>query len=242
MKYYIYKLTFSSGATYIGQHKEVRKDNYVTSSSYYKNHPEDALLSREILIYTDTQDKANFLESFLIMNDKAYNKNNVNYNYGGLFMKFVGPTFKNRFHSREAKEKQSKAHKDRILVYKDDLDKAYLAISKNDLQKYLDLGYKRGRKPMPMESKLKMKESAKIRYKNNIEHMKLVSSLGGKSSSGTKGKKLSEETKHKMSLARQGRKINSGKTWYTDGVNNKICFECPEGYHLGFTKKKSISS
>jgi len=28
------------------------------------------------------------------------------------------------------------------------------------------------------------------------------------------------------------------KHWYTDGVHNTFCKECPEGYFLGFTKNK----
>ena len=49
--YYVYKLTFQSGRTYIGMHKQKsEKDNYITSSSYYHNHPEDKIVKREILI------------------------------------------------------------------------------------------------------------------------------------------------------------------------------------------------
>ena len=51
--YSVYKLTFQSGRTYIGFHKQTKvEDNYVTSSSYYKKNPNDKLISREILIET----------------------------------------------------------------------------------------------------------------------------------------------------------------------------------------------
>ena len=71
--FYIYKVTFESGATYIGQHKQIKlNDKYITSSSYHKKHPDNAIINREIIIYTDSPDKANFLETFLILNDKAY--------------------------------------------------------------------------------------------------------------------------------------------------------------------------
>ena len=49
-RYYIYKLYFESGATYIGEHiQRIENDGYITSSKYYKNHPEDKLLKREII-------------------------------------------------------------------------------------------------------------------------------------------------------------------------------------------------
>lgn len=38
---------------------------------------------------------------------------------------------------------------------------------------------------------------------------------------------ISDETKAKMSLAKKGRK------YYTNGLVNKICFECPEGFWKG---------
>ena len=30
-------------------------------------------------------------------------------------------------------------------------------------------------------------------------------------------------------------KINIGKHWYTNGVNNRLTYECPEGYWEGKT-------
>lgn len=39
MKFYIYKITFESGRTYIGQHTQRKQnDKYITSSVYYKRH------------------------------------------------------------------------------------------------------------------------------------------------------------------------------------------------------------
>ena len=66
-----------------------------------------------------------------------------------------------------------------------------------------------------------------------------------------KGKKLSEETKKKMREAKKGennpmygkkhsdearrkiRKAQMGKHWYTNGKENKFCYECPEGFVPG---------
>lgn len=88
--YYVYKLTFQSGRTYIGCHKQKKEnDKYITSSSYYKNHPEDSLLKREILIEVKDEMTMDFLETWCILSDKAYNpKSNVNYNLGNFFHRF----------------------------------------------------------------------------------------------------------------------------------------------------------
>ena len=206
MKFYIYKLTFKSGATYIGQHKVVRaNDKYVTSSSYYYKHPEDELVSREILVYTDTQDKANFLETFCIMSDKAYNENNVNYNFGGLVFRFVGGTMTGKKMSRESKATMSEKKKGKIQVYSDNDTRSCIFINSDELDEYLALGYKRGRRPPTEEAKRKMSETAKRNAKNPKRREQLLSaaSKGGKLSPGTKGKKLSDETRRKMSEARR---------------------------------------
>ncbi len=88
--YSVYKLTFSSGKTYIGYHKQIKEnDTYITSSSYYKNNPNDIIISREILIETFDEFAASFLETWCILSDKAYNKeNNVNKNLGNYYHKF----------------------------------------------------------------------------------------------------------------------------------------------------------
>lgn len=90
-KYYVYKLTFQSGRTYIGYHKQIKEqDYYITSSTYYERHKQDdPLVNREILIETDDDFKASFLETWCILSDKAYSKEtNVNYNLGNFFHRF----------------------------------------------------------------------------------------------------------------------------------------------------------
>lgn len=46
-----------------------------------------------------------------------------------------------------------------------------------------------------------------------------------------KGWKFSKESKQKLTEQRLGRH------WFTDGKNNKFCYECPEGFKLGRTLK-----
>lgn len=84
MRYYIYKLTFKSGATYIGSHIEhSENDGYVTSSSYYKKNLEiDPLVKREELVQLQDRETMNIMETICILSDKANSENNVNYNLG----------------------------------------------------------------------------------------------------------------------------------------------------------------
>lgn len=210
--FYIYKLTFESGATYIGQHKQVKlNDKYITSSSYHKSHPEDAIINREIIIYTDSQDKANFLETFLILNDKAYSHNNVNYTLGGLILRFcvsgrrsdetrrkISEAKKGKPLSDKNRKSLSNAAKRRVLTDegKENLRKARAASSKTN----------KGRKKSP-ETVERMKIAAKIRMQSNDIKQKL-------------------------------RDAKIGKHWYTDGIHNKFCKECPDGFVIGFTKNK----
>lgn len=89
--FYVYKLTFKSGKTYIGSHKQIKEqDGYITSSSYYlRHHNEDPLIKREILIEVENEYQMDFLETWCILSDKAYNKkDNVNYNLGNFFHRF----------------------------------------------------------------------------------------------------------------------------------------------------------
>ena len=47
-----------------------------------------------------------------------------------------------------------------------------------------------------------------------------------------KGTKLSDETKKKMS------KIRKGRHWFNNGIEQKWCYECPEGWQPGRIKQK----
>lgn len=82
-KYYVYKLIFKSGATYVGQHtQKSENDKYISSSGYLKHHPDDTLINRQILIYLPDRDLLDIFETILICQDKAENPKNVNYNLG----------------------------------------------------------------------------------------------------------------------------------------------------------------
>lgn len=134
-KFYIYKITFDSGKTYVGQHTQyVENDSYITSSSYYKRNKNiDKIKSREILIVVNDKFTLDLMETICIFEDKASNPNNVNYNWGGYANGMIGgwnkgikmsqgfgdkireiqkkiPHRKGFKHTDETRKKMSKAH------------------------------------------------------------------------------------------------------------------------------------
>ena len=62
-----------------------------------------------------------------------------------------------------------------------------------------------------------------------------------KMSESAKGKKMSEETRKKMSAAKKGKNIGNTNTkgmhWYNNGKESKLCYECPDGFVPGRIKK-----
>jgi hypothetical protein len=110
--------------------------------------------------------------------------------------------------SRETREKMSKSAKGRIFS--------------------LDTKEKIKKSRLGKSTSKKQKEKARKTCKNRIGNK---NPMFGKKRSEHHfyGKKHSDETKKRM------KKANKGKGWFTDGVNNVRCLECPEGYYKGRT-------
>lgn len=52
-------------------------------------------------------------------------------------------------------------------------------------------------------------------------------------------KNMSEETKKRMSEAHKGKSSGmKGKRWFNNGIKNKLCFECPDGFTPGRLLRK----
>ena len=74
------------------------------------------------------------------------------------------------------------------------------------------------------------------REHNSLHHKgkQLTEEHKRKISETTKGKPKSEETKKKMSEAKKGKPGNANGThWFNNGKENKLCFECPDGFTPG---------
>ena len=77
-KFFIYKLTFRNGCTYIGKHHQKKDfDQYIISSSYYKKH-KDLLEKREIILEVKDIETLDIMETICILGDAAENELNVN--------------------------------------------------------------------------------------------------------------------------------------------------------------------
>jgi len=109
--FYVYKLTFSSGRSYIGSHvQRFEEDGYITSSSYFQKHPEDKILNREILICLKDKFTMSLLETICIMSDKANNIKNVNYNFGE-YVHRLDWSYRTEAELKQIKDKISKSLK-----------------------------------------------------------------------------------------------------------------------------------
>ena len=184
MKYYVYKLTFKSGATYIGQHIEkYENDEYITSSSYYFNNKEsDPLIKRNILIEVKDKETLDIMETLCIRADKCANPKNVNKNFGNWHYAYC---FTGQKHSEETKRKLSNSH------YKAGSDTAKKIGNKNKGRKNTD------------ETKELMSESAKASWTEERRQSAI--------NSGNYSHPHNEETKKRLSEMQKGRIwVNNG--------------------------------
>lgn len=173
MRYYIYKLTFKSGATYIGQHIEkTKEDGYISSSSYMSQHPEDPIVSRDILVEVKDKSTLDIMETLCIRADKADNPKNVNKNFGNWDYKFC---FKGFHHSDKTKTLLSNAH------YKAGSDIAKNIGDKNRGRKNTEetkqLMSKSAKASWTEERKKKASESGNYSHLHKEETKKLLSEM-----------------------------------------------------------------
>lgn len=201
--FYVYKLTFKSGKTYIGSHKQTEeRDTYITSSSYYlRHHNEDPLIKREILIEVESQYQMDFLETWCILSDKAYNKDNVNYNLGNFFHRFSN-AFRTEEEKRYFAEKvkaglaaMSPEEKQRMVK---NCKKTMIAKSPEEKQAAIEKRKKTWAAKSPEEIRAiveKQKHTMSLKSAEELADIHRRQGVPGK-------RPKSEETKKKMSKAR----------------------------------------
>lgn len=232
-RFYIYKLFFESGATYIGQHTQTSlKDNYITSSGYFRNHPEDKLLKREIILDNlPDKETMNIMETICICSDKAENIKNVNGNLGGwLSQNFPGWNL-GVSHSNEQKQKISKALKGRAPWNKGKtLSEDHKIKISNSCKG----------KPCPTKGKLHSEETKKkmSESQKKVVHTKEWNKKVG---DAQKGKPKSKEAIEKMRQKLIGRKMSEedkrkirdaqlGSSYWNNGI---ICKRFKAGEEPG---------
>lgn len=203
--YSVYKLTFSSGKTYIGYHKQTKEnDTYITSSSYYKNNPNDIVISREILIETFDDFAASFLETWCILSDKAYNgQNNVNKNLGNYYHRFSygflteeqKKTARERFHNSVSKRSE------------EDIERIKINMSNGQKKRFKE-------NPMPSE----------MRNKISVGHKKYFANLSDEEKQ-KQSKKKSKSAKRRMNSLTAEEKETLLRNAHNSRKKKVICVE-----------------
>ena len=226
-KYYIYKLTFDDGSTYIGSHiQNYENDGYITSSIYAKTH---SIKNREIILWLDDPMTMNIMETICIMEDRQTSNNNVNGNKGA----YASNQMLNVGWNKGLKLSN---FRDYSVT-----DKTKSRISKT-LKKYYEThdspwkGKKFDEATKKHISDMTKKQHSEGRCNTEAMHSKEAREKQRKSLKERNAAMTPEERK-----AKYGRNIpdrNKGKKWWTNGIENTFAIECPLGWKAGMTRKK----
>lgn len=175
MRYYIYKLTFESGATYIGQHTEkVENDGYVSSSVYVQRHPEDKLVNREILIDVKDKETLDIMETLCIRADKCQNPKNVNGTLGNWHFRF---TFSGCKHSEKKKKDTSEFFKRKWSEKEFRNEMIAKHTGRKNTEETKQLMSESAKASWTEERKKKASESGNYSHPHNEETKKLLSEM-----------------------------------------------------------------
>lgn len=240
MKYgYIYKIVhLPSGHYYIGQHKGGFDNKYWGSGRvinlFIKKYPIKEF-SREILAWANSQEELNSLEEHYIGDKFAKDSMCLNLKSGGEgheFSKETKQKMKDCF-NEEKKQKYKNMLKER-WKNSDVMQRALASESfKEKMRKRM-----KGNKNL-----LGHKHTAKTRKKMSENSARL--GFRGKHTDQTK-EKLSEKTRLRNLCDQEYRakhsawlsSHNKGRQWFNNGVINKFCYECPDGFTKGQMQRK----
>lgn len=259
-RFYIYKLVFRNGCTYIGKHHQKKDfDTYITSSSYYKKH-KDLLEKREIILDVKDIETLDIMETICILGDIAENKLNVNYNYGawmnnskfdrgfcgaanGMYGKSQSELARIKMKAKWTKERKEKASKTRSDYCR--------------TQEWKD-------KMRALNSSEEHKRKCSETRRKNINEKQRYMCISDPSiivDYYTWDKILcrdrrfvrvenytevsDEKLKDWIILNKPGHgQASKGKHWYNNGIIETYAFECPDGFEKGRLKfsKEAISN
>lgn len=224
-KYYIYKITFEDGSTYVGSHIQNKEnDDYITSSVYAKSHK---IKNREILIYVSDPITMNIMETICIIEDRQSSIRNVNGNKGN----YASGNFLN-----VGWNKGIKLNRDYSVT-----DKTKSRISKT-LKEYYEMhdspwkGKKHDETTKKHISEMAKKQHSEGRCNTEAMHSKEARKKQRQTLKERNALLTSEERKAKYGHHIPDR--NKGKKWWTNGVENTFAIECPLGWKAGMTRKK----
>lgn len=258
-RWYIYKITFMNGCTYIGKHHQIKEnDSYITSSSYYKKH-KDLLEKREIILDNlPDADTCDIMETICILSDICNNPYNVNYNKGAWMNNskfdrgFRGPSngMWGKHFSSETKLKMSKA-------WTEERKKKYHAkrvgakcprnIIMNKSAEHIEKvkkGHEARMRKYCFKSiydssiivdydTWKTENDASRLFKKELYTNQIICSL----EEYNKWKEIHNwNAKHGKRHYKTGKTPSEGKHWFNNGIIETYAEECPEGFVKGRLK------
>lgn len=258
-RFYIYKLTFKNGCTYVGKHHQTKEfDQYITSSFYYKKH-KDLLEKREIILDNlPDAETCDIMETICILGDIADNRLNVNYNYGAWLNKshfdrgFSGPS--NGMYGKKHSELTRMKIKE---AWKRNYNKRVVALRKaSNSQKRKDANSKMNKDPEHIKKVNDTKHSNLRKYARYIcvkDHNVVVDydTYTYTLKRDVRFRKCPDETPlsgdiNKWIKENKPGRGNSvaGKHWYNNGVIEIYDTSCPKGFVKGRLKfsKETISN
>lgn len=230
MRFYIYKLTFENGATYIGEHCEKNLlDGYISSSKYLKDNP-NLKFNREILIEVKDEETMHIMETLCIMKDKCENDFNVNGTLGAWILKYC--TYRGKFVTEETRQKLSETSTGRHHT-----EEAKAKISKAQKGKKERPEVVEKMRERSHEVALKIAASRKAHgYVHSEETRQKISESQKGKEAWNKGIPLTDEQKQKMSVSLKKHHIENEEFWRE--VHNK-----QKGFkHTEETKRKMSES
>lgn len=160
-----------------------------------------------------------------------------------------------KHHTEETKLKISESHKGKKLTDKHKEKDRLSQIGRKhteETKKKISENNK-GKHKLTDAHKEKLRQSNLGKHISEEHRKKISDSNKGRMFSDETRKKLSEsaknrpmisdETRKKMSESAKKRPITKGSTgmfWFTNGIENKMAYDCPEGFHKGRCKKKEL--
>ena len=258
-RFYIYKLVFRNGCTYIGKHHQKKDfDTYITSSSYYNKH-KDLLEKREIILDVKDIETLDIMETICILGDIAENPLNVNYNYGawlnhskfdrgfsgaanGMYGKNHSELTRQKMKARWTKERKEKTSKRQKGYHRTPEWKEKMR-ALNGSQDHIKKCNETRRKNINEKQRyVCIKEPTLVIDFSTWNDKLQRDSRFVRTEDFTP---ISGDIESWIKINKTGRgQASKGKHWYNNGIIETYAFECPDGFEKGRLKfsKEAISN
>ena len=245
MIYYgIYKITnLLNGKMYIGQHTTNNLDDgymgsgIVIRHALKKNGNEN--FRKEWLMFCEDEEELNYMERVYVDQTWIDRADTYNLAIGGNSARGENHPMFGRQHNEETRKKISDSRQDYVGEKHPFYGKHHTKETKDKIsQGHIGIGH-----PMSEEQKRKLSLKRKgmkfpKEWCKNISKGKIGKPSPRKGCHQKAWNKglvgiYTEDAIERMKAAAILR--NNGRNWYTDGVHNMFCYECPEGFHKGRT-------